>query len=93
MDADPKNDKIELVIVFKKGVTLDEANAMLGNSGVRNYREGMDSSRGKIYFYGTGPKFILTFDTPEEKQTFLSASKGAGIVHEMYTPDWTKRKD
>ena len=93
MNKDPENDKIELIVVFKKDVTLDEADSMLKNSEVGSYRKGMDSSRGKIYFYSTGPKFILTFDTAQEKEKFMSDNKGAAIIHEMYTPDWTKRKD
>lgn len=88
-----ENEKIELIVVFKKDVTPDEADAMLKNSGAPKYRNGMDSSRGKIYFYSTGPKFILTFDAADERKKFLSANEGDARIHEMYIPDWTKSKD
>lgn len=53
----------------------------------------MDSSTGKIYFYNTGPKFILTFETDEEKNKFESKYQDLKEVHEIYTPDWNIRKD
>ena len=93
MLTEQENEKNELIVVFKKDVTPDDAESMLKTAGIPKYREGMDSSRGKIYFYSTGPKFILTFDSPEEKEKFMSANKGRDKIHEIYTPDWTKRKD
>ncbi|HSY60711.1 MAG TPA: hypothetical protein VK796_02495, partial [Cytophaga sp.] len=66
-----KQDKIELIVVFKEGVGLRSAQAILDRSGVK-YREGMDSSRGKLYFYSTGPKFILTFETEQEKESIIA---------------------
>ena len=87
-----QQDTIELIVVFKKTVEPEQANEILDKTGVV-YREGMDSSRGKVYFYSTGPKYILTFKTDEDKQAFIKKHKGKRVVHEMYTPDWTKAKD
>lgn len=61
-----KPNKIELIAVFKKEIDLPAAQTILQKTGT-TYRKGMDSSRGKLYFYSTGPKFILTFSTEEEK--------------------------
>jgi len=85
-------DKIELIVVFKKEIGLESAQAILGNAGV-NYRKGMDSSRGKLYFYKTGPKFILTFETEQQKETIATGFEKLNEVYEVYTPDWDKCKD
>ena len=87
-----KRDNIELIMVFKKEISLRKSKIILNKIGVK-YREGMDSSRGKIYFYSTGPKFILTFETEEEKDKFENKYQELNEVHEIYTPDWDKRKD
>ncbi len=86
------HDKIELIIVFKKEIALARAEEILKESNTQ-FREGMDSSRGKIYFYSTGPKFILTFHSEMEKDFFLSRFENTDEVHEIYEPDWDKRKD
>ena len=57
------------------------------------YREGMDSSKGKIYFYKTGPKFILTFETEQEKNKFEREYQSLKEIYETYSPDWEIRKD
>lgn len=82
----------ELIVVFKKDIELQKAVEILNRSGVE-YREGIDSSRGKQYFYSTGPKFIVTFNTEEEKEKFLSEYKNKEEIHEIYVPDWTIQKD
>jgi len=87
-----KDDKIEFILVFTKNTGLRKAKTILDKIGV-TYREGMDSSRGKIYFYNTGPKFILTFETEEEKSEFESKYQDVKEIHEIYTPDWTIQKD
>ncbi|HEY5370763.1 MAG TPA: hypothetical protein VIJ75_17390 [Hanamia sp.] len=87
-----KQDRIELILVFKKEIGLRKAQNILKEIGAK-YREGMDSSRGKKYFYNTGPKFILTFETAEEKNKFESKYQGLTEVHEIYAPDWGIQKD
>lgn len=87
-----KQDKIEQVVVFKKGTEIQDAQLILDKDGIA-YRQGMDSSRGKLYFYKTGPKFILTFATEQEKDTFVANYQNSEYIYEIYTPDWTKQKD
>ena len=87
-----KKDKIELIVVFKKDIDLQNAQAILNNTGVK-YREGMDSSRGKLYYYSTGPKFILAFETEQRKELINSEFENMIEIHEVYTPDWDKCKD
>ena len=87
-----KHDKIELIVVFKKEIKLSKAQKILDTTKIK-YREGMDSSRGKIYFYKTGPKFILTFETEQEKNKFELEYQKLKEIHEIYSPDWEKRKD
>lgn len=84
-------DKIELIIVFKKEIEQPAAENFLKKSKVI-YREGMDSSRGKIYFYSTGPKFILTLRQKKKKEISYPQIKKEE-VYEIYEPDWDKRKD
>lgn len=87
-----EDDKIKLVLVFTKNTGLRKAQTVLDKLGVK-YREGMDSSKGKIYFYNTGPKFILTFETDEERNEFENKYQDLKEIHEIYTPDWTIQKD
>ncbi|WP_276480138.1 hypothetical protein [Paraflavitalea pollutisoli] len=87
-----KKDKIELIVVFKKDISESAAEEKLTNTGSA-YRSGMDSSRGKLYFYSTGPKFILTLVTEMERSKVTRALEGMPEIHEVYTPDWTKCKD
>lgn len=87
-----KKDKIELIVVFKKDIGLQNAQAILNRTGAK-YREGMDSSRGKLYYYSTGPKFILTFETEQRKELINAEFEKMIEIHEVYTPDWDKCKD
>jgi len=87
-----KQNRIELIIVFKKEIELQNARQILDNAGVE-YRKGMDSSKGKVYFYNTGPKFIVSFKTEKAKNDFRSMSENLSEVHEIYSPDWSIRKD
>jgi hypothetical protein len=87
-----EKDKIELVVVFKKKIKLETATPILDKAGVK-YREGMDSSRGKLYWYNTGPKFIVTFTTEAEKESLNAEFEKMNEIHEVYTPDWDKCKD
>jgi hypothetical protein len=81
-----------LIVVFKKDIELEAAQPILDKACVK-YREGMDGSRGKLYFYSTGPKFILTFQTELEKERINSEFEKMKEMHEVYTPDWDKCKD
>ena len=87
-----EQDKIELILVFKKDFRFQNAQMILDKAGVK-YREGMDSSKGKIYFYKTGPKFILTFETEEEKNKFEIKYQNLEEIYEIYTTDWEIQKD
>ncbi|MBS1486738.1 MAG: hypothetical protein JST43_04050 [Bacteroidetes bacterium] len=84
--------KIELIIVFTINTREEMAEEILKQANVP-YREGMDSSKGKIYFYSTGPKYILTFETKEKKKKFLAEFKNRKEVYEIYEPDWSIQKD
>jgi len=84
--------KSELIIVFKKTTSSELAKKILDDSKVK-YRTGMDSSKGKGYFYKTGDKFILTFKTNKEKKEFLSKYEKKDEIYEIYTPSWNIRKD
>ncbi|NOT77312.1 MAG: hypothetical protein HOP08_20510 [Cyclobacteriaceae bacterium] len=88
-----KNEKIEVVIVFKKGVSEARSEEILKDLSI-DFREGMDSSRGKIYFYATGGKYILTFKDAGEKELFdKKRLYFLPEVHEIYKPDWDITKD
>lgn len=87
-----EQDNIELILVFKKEIQLQNAQMILDKAGIK-YREGMDSSKGRIYFYKTGPKFILTFETKEERSKFEIDHQNLEEVYEIYTPDWEIQKD
>lgn len=85
-------DKPELIVVFKKDVVRENAHALLITTGIP-FRKGMDSSRGKIYFYATGPKFILTFETSQQREKFILDYQDSENIHELYEPDWKIQKD
>jgi len=54
----------------------------------------MDSSRGKIYFYSTGPKYIVTFKDEDQKYSFERKNYFfLPEIHEIYEPDWDIQKD
>ena len=91
-NTNTKTEKIELIVVFEKNIELPGALKILDKSGIK-YREGMDSSKGKIYFYNTGPKFILTFKTQKGKEDFTTSHQKTGEIYEIYTPDWSIQKD
>ncbi len=83
----------ELIVVFKKDVSDERTLEIINSFGVK-YRKGMDSSKGKIYFYSTGEKYILTFATEEEKDKFSWKHHQFMLeIHQIYEPDWDKQKD
>ncbi len=90
MKKDPVLDS-ELVIVFKKEISNTAAKQIMNRIG-NDYRPGMDSSRGKTYFYKTGPKFIVNIDR-DRKSSEISRLKKINEVYEVYEPDWKIQKD
>lgn len=87
-----KSEKIESIVVFEKNITSENAEVFLKEL-KSNYREGMDSSRGKAYFHETGPKFIISFLTLDEKEKFISYCQNMTEIYEIYTPNWDVLKD
>jgi hypothetical protein len=85
-------DKIALIVVFKKEITGAFAEELLTKAGVI-FHSGMDSSRGKLYFYKTGPKFIVTFESEEQKDVFQKKYENAEAIYEIYKPNWDIQKD
>lgn len=81
----------ELVIVFKKEISSTAAKQVMNRIG-NDYRPGMDSSRGKAYFYKTGPKFIMHIGS-DRKSYEMSRLKKINEVYEVYEPDWKIQKD
>ncbi|MFN8415621.1 MAG: hypothetical protein U0U66_04735 [Cytophagaceae bacterium] len=54
----------------------------------------MDSSRGKIYFYSTGPKYFITFTDEDHQYTFEKEHyQFLPEIHEIYEPVWDITKD
>ena len=49
---------IEVCIVFTKDTTGHAARTLLEGFDLP-FREGSDSSKGKVYYYSTGPKYIM----------------------------------
>jgi hypothetical protein len=86
------HESIALVVVFKKE-TLEKAAKTIMEKAGYPFHEGMDSSRGKGYFYKTGEKYIILFPLEEEKNTFLKNNKDKSEIYEIYEPDWDKCKD
>jgi len=83
----------ELIIVFKKNITEEESEKIMQSWNVK-YRTGMDSSKGKIYFYATGEKYVVTFGNDDDKMKFqLNRYQFLPEVHQIYEPDWDVQKD
>lgn len=85
--------KHELIVVFKKSVSEEAAEDIIKSFGTP-YREGMDSSKGKIYFYATGPKYILTFKDADHMSDFQkNRYQFKTEIHQLFEPDWDIQKD
>ena len=84
-------DMIDIVIVFKKDITHDQAKMIMDRFNLI-YHEGMDSSRGKSYFYRTGPKFIAKIE-PEQKKSLISKLNKYTEIYEVYLANWKIIKD
>ena len=88
-----KSKNPELIVVFKKNIAEDESERIMQSWNV-NYRSGMDSSKGKIYFYATGEKYVITFENDDDKMKFqLNRYQFLPEVHQIYEPDWDIQKD
>ena len=82
---------IDMVVVFKKEIVEDHAEKIMESFNY-SYRKGMDSSRGKIYFYKTGPKFIVEIRTAN-RDSFIAQVEKCIEVYEVYQADWKIIKD
>jgi hypothetical protein len=88
-----KNPFPELVIVFKKSISEEDSLKIVKSWNIP-FREGMDSSKGKIYFYATGEKYILTFADKDQKAAFeKNRYQFLTEIHQIYEPDWDIQKD
>lgn len=85
-------ESISVVVVFKKEISEKAANAIMDNLEYPHW-EGMDSSKGKKYFYKTGKKFFLLFPSEKEKKEVLKELKRIKEIYEIYIPDWNIIKD
>lgn len=91
--TDYQHKKHELIVVFKKEISQAVAEDFL-NSFKLIYRKGMDSSKGKNYFYSTGPKFIVVFKKESDKNRFMKAAENhKKEIFELYQPNWKITKD
>ena len=81
----------EIVVVFEKKITPEQAEKIINNF-TEPFREGMDSSKGKAYFYGTGPKYIVKVEH-EKISRFLKECLKIIEIHECYLADWNLIKD
>jgi hypothetical protein len=86
-----KRKLMDYIVVFKKDVSPEAAQQIMKKSG-HPHKSGIDSSRGKVYFYNTGPKFILQ----SEEKNFEALKKyfsSFSEIHEIYVADWKIKKD
>ncbi|MHA1299340.1 MAG: hypothetical protein ACTSO9_07895 [Candidatus Helarchaeota archaeon] len=82
----------DLIVVFKKDVDLKDAENILNKFKEIDFHEGMDSSRGKAYFYRTGPKFIIKI-SDEKKNKFIKEIERISELYEVYIADYSTYKD
>lgn len=81
----------ELIVVFRKEISESESRRIMESTG-NPYSFGADSSRGKAYFYGTGPKYIMHIGRAQ-KSAELFRLKNMDEICEVYEPDWNIQKD
>ncbi|MDO9399166.1 MAG: hypothetical protein Q7T79_00550 [bacterium] len=87
------SEQVELVVVFKKDITFKKADEIMKQAGF-TYRQGSDSSRGKMYSQLTGPKFILKFPANKYIDIFRAESyRDIPEIYEIYQADWNIIKD
>ena len=80
------------VVVFKKNIPDQTSEQILDKYNYPHW-EGMDSSKGKKYFYSTGKKYFMIFPTEKEKLETMQMLNKIQEIHEIYTPDWQIQKD
>jgi hypothetical protein len=82
---------VELVVYFQKGVTEDQATQRL-KALKHPFHGGADSSRGKGYFYESGPPFIVNVPV-SALDAFTEACGKLPEVKEVYQADKSMQKD
>ena len=82
---------VELVVMFKKGVTEPAAEATLAALGGQ-FRSGSDSAGGKVEFYANGPQFLVRVRSADRDDFAKRAAKDTSIVHAR-DADWSATKD
>lgn len=82
---------VELVVYFQKGVTEDQAALRLRALG-HPFHTGADSSKGKEYFYASGPPFIVNVPV-SALDAFTEACAKLPAVKEVYEADKSVQKD
>jgi hypothetical protein len=83
---------ISSIVVFKKETPEKKAEEFMESTGYP-FSEGMDSSRGKAYFYKTGNKYFILFPSEKTQLGFLKKYSEHELVYEIYKPDWKIQKD
>lgn len=83
---------MDLIVVFKKDVSEEKSDSLLRQYNNISFKSGMDSSRGKSYFYSTGPKYIVSIED-NEAENYIKHLTSNPYVHEIYEADWTIEKD
>jgi hypothetical protein len=86
------NKATELVVVFKKEISEEKSLEIMNKIGYA-FRSGMDSSKGKVYFYSTGPKFIVDIISEENIDTVINKYTSFSEVFEIYKANWNIVKD
>lgn len=85
------SNNIEYIIVFKKEVPLSDAELIMKKSELA-FTAGSDSSKGKVYFYSTGPKFRIE-STQDNQEKILNYFKSQNQIFEVYEANWNITKD
>ncbi len=81
-----------LIVVFKKETEESIAEKIMEASDYPFWK-GMDSSKGKIYFYKTGNKYHILFPSELEKDSFKKKFEVKSEIYEIYQPNWESQKD
>lgn len=82
----------ELVVVFKKDISAARTVEIMKSFNIA-FNEGMDSSKGRLYFDKTGSKYLANFNSDNERKAFQEKIKQFSEIYEVYIPDWRIQKD